>query len=94
MNKNVSFIVLQASVVFNQQLSMSSENYEDTKAGRNIAFRGTIEKLKEKKILKINPRITEYILVYKVNITEVILYCQLAKRTHMDTLPFVVASMR
>lgn len=85
MNKNVSFIVLQASVVFNQQLSMFSENYDDTKEGRNIAFRAVIQKLKEKKLLKISPRISEYILVYKIDLTEDILYCQLARRTHMDT---------
>lgn len=85
MNKNVSFIVLQANVVFNQQLSIFFENYDDTKEGRNRAFRSAIQRFQEKRIVKVSPRITEYILVYKANITEDILYCQLAKRTQMDT---------
>lgn len=85
MTKSVNFIVLQASVVFNQQLSLLAEEYPDTKDGRNDAFRSAIDKLKLKKTVRISPRITEYVLVYKANITNDILYCQLAKRTQMDT---------
>ena len=85
MTKSVNFIVLQASVVFNQQLSLFAEEYPDTKDGRNDAFRSAIDKLKLKKAVRISPRITEYVLVYKANITDDILYCQLAKRTQMDT---------
>ena len=85
MTKSVNFIVLQASVVFNQQLSLFAEEYPDTKDGRNDAFRSAIDKLKLKKTVRISPRITEYVLVYKANITNDILYCQLAKRTQMDT---------
>lgn len=85
MQKNVNFILLQANVVFNQQLTLFGEQYDDTKAGRNLAFRSAIEKFKEKKTIRISPRISEYVLVYKTNITADILYCQLAKRTQMDT---------
>ena len=85
MTKSVNFIVLQASVVFNQQLSFFTEEYPDTKDGRNEAFRSAIDRLKLKKTVRISPRITEYVLVYKANITNDILYCQLAKRTQMDT---------
>ena len=85
MSKIINFIVLQASVVFNQQLYLFGEDYPDTKEGRNMAFRNVIDKFKVKKTLKINPKITEYVLVYKVNITEDILYCQLAKKTQLDT---------
>ena len=85
MQKNVNFILLQANVVFNQQLTLFGEQYDDTKAGRNIAFRSAIEKFKEKKTIRISPRISEYVLVYKTNITADIMYCQLAKRTQMDT---------
>lgn len=85
MNRTTNFILLQANVVFNKQISFFSYDYEDTKDGRNRAFRNAIEKFKNKKIIKISPRITEYILVYKVNITDDIIYCQLAKRTQMNT---------
>ena len=85
MQKNVNFILLQANVVFNQQLSLFGEKYDDTKAGRNLAFRSAIEKFKAKKTVKLNPRVSEYVLVYKANITSDIMYCQLAKRTQMDT---------
>ena len=85
MAKETKFIILQASVVFNRQMSLFDEMYEDTKIGRNKAFRDTIQKLKEKKIIKISPRITEYVLIYKASITDDILYCQLAKRTQMET---------
>lgn len=85
MSKETKFIILQASVVFNRQLSLFDEKYEDTKEGRNKAFSDTIQKLKEKKIIKISPRITEYVLIYKTEITEDIVYCQLAKRTQMET---------
>lgn len=85
MSKETKFIVLQSSVVFNNQLSFFGDEYEDTKEGRNKAFRDLIQKFKEKKVLKISPRITEYVLVYKITISEDILYCQLAKRTPMET---------
>lgn len=85
MSKETKFIILQASVVFNRQISLFDEKYEDTKEGRNKAFSDTIQKLKEKKIIKISPRITEYVLIYKTEITEDIVYCQLAKRTQMET---------
>lgn len=85
MSKTTNFIILQANVVFNKQLSLFEDYYDDTKEGRNVAFRKTIERFKDKKIIKINPKITEYVFVYKANITEDIIYCQLAKRTQMDT---------
>ena len=85
MLKNVSFILLQANVVFNQQISMFTDGYEDTKEGRNEAFCAAVNKLKEKKTVKVSPRITEYVLVYRVEITPDVIYCQLAKRTQMDT---------
>lgn len=85
MQKNVNFVLLQANVVFNKQLTLFGEEYEDTKSGRNLAFRSAIEKFREKKTIRISPRISEYVLVYKANITTDILYCQLAKRTQMDT---------
>lgn len=85
MQKNISFILLQANVVFNQQLTLFGDEFDDTKEGRNLAFRSVVEKFIEKKTIKISPRITEYVLVYKTEITKDILYCQLAKRTQMDT---------
>lgn len=85
MSKNVNFILLQASVVFNQQLSLFPEDFSDTKEGRNAAFRNAIDKIKTKKTVKISPRITEYVLVFKAEITEDIIYCQLARKTIMDT---------
>lgn len=65
MKKETNFILLQASIVFNAQLSFFSENYEDSKQGRNMAFRDLIFKLEDKKIIKVSPRVTEYILLYK-----------------------------
>ena len=85
MQKSVNFVLLQASVVFNKQYSLFAEEYEDTKDGRNLAFRSAISKFKEKRTIRISPRISEYVLVYKADITDDILYCQLAKRTQMDT---------
>lgn len=85
MQKSVNFILLQANVVFNQQLTLFGEQYDDTKTGRNKAFRSAIGKLKEKKTVRISPKISEYVLIYKADITTDILYCQLAKRTQMDT---------
>lgn len=85
MSKTTKFILLQASVVFNNQISFFDGKYEDTKVGRNKAFRDTIDKLIEKKIVKINPKIAEYVLLYKTKIKDDIIYCQLAKRTQMDT---------
>lgn len=85
MQKSVNFVLLQASVVFNKQYSLFEEEYEDTKDGRNLAFRSAISKFKEKRTIRISPRISEYVLVYKGDITDDILYCQLAKRTQMDT---------
>ena len=84
MSKETKFIILQGSVVFNRQISLFDEKYEDTKEGRNNAFRATIHKLQEKKVIKISPRITEYVLVYKTSISDDIIYCQLAKRTQME----------
>ena len=84
MSKTINFIILQASVVFNQQLSLFTENYPDTKDGRNKAFRSAIERLIAKKTVRISPKITEYVLIYKSSIVNDILYCQLAKRTQMD----------
>lgn len=85
MQKNINFVLLQANVVFNQQLTLFGNEFDDTKEGRNLAFRSVVEKFIEKKAIKISPRITEYVLVYKAEITKDILYCQLAKRTQMDT---------
>lgn len=84
MSKAAKFILLQASVVFNKQMTFF-EKYEDTKEGRNNAFRDTIGKLIEKKIVKINPKVAEYVLLYKTKINDDIVYCQLAKRTQMQT---------
>lgn len=80
MTKNTNFVILQASVVFNNQISLFDQKYEDNKQGRNEAFKDTINKIKEKKTIKISPRITEYVLIYKTNISDEIIYCQLAKR--------------
>ena len=85
MQKNINFVLLQANVVFNQQLTLFGNEFDDTKEGRNLAFHSVVEKFIEKKTIKISPRITEYVLVYKAEITKDILYCQLAKRTQMDT---------
>ena len=84
MSKATKFILLQASVVFNRQMTFF-EKYEDTKTGRNKAFRDTIDKLIEKKIVKISPKVAEYVLLYKTKIKDDIVYCQLAKRTQMQT---------
>lgn len=84
MSKATKFILLQASVVFNRQMSLF-EKYEDTKEGRNKAFRDTIDKLIGKKIIKINPKVAECVLLYKAKINADIVYCQLAKRTQMQT---------
>ena len=54
MSKNTNFIILQASVVFNQQISLFSKGYPDTKDGRNEAFRDLIDKLKAKKAVRIS----------------------------------------
>ena len=67
MSKAINFILLQASVVFNQQLSLFDSKYEDTKEGRNSAFRDTINKVIEKRVIRISPKISEYILVYKAS---------------------------
>lgn len=85
MKKETNFILLQASIVFNAQLSFFSENYEDSKQGRNMAFRDLIFKLEDKKIIKVSPRVTEYILLYKAALSDNIIYCQLAKKTQMET---------
>lgn len=82
---NKSFLLLQANVVFNQQLSLFQNNYVDNKKGRNEAFKRTINKFIEKKIVKVSPRITEYILVYVATITDNIIYCQLAKKSSVET---------
>ncbi len=83
--KTVKFILLQASVVFDRQISMFEGEYEDTKEGRNLAFRNVVEKLIENKMIKVNPRFTEYVLLYKVKISDNLIYCQLAKKTKIST---------
>lgn len=77
------FIILQANVVFNQQCSIF-DKYMDTKEGRNVAFRDIIDKIKNKKIVKVNPRITEYYFIYMTEIGNDIIYCQLAKKMQMQ----------
>ena len=85
MSKTINFILLQANVVFNQQLSLFGNQYDDTKEGRNSAFIDTINKVIEKRVIRISPRVSEYILVYKASISNNIIYCQLAKKTSLDT---------
>lgn len=70
MQKNINFVLLQANVVFNQQLTLFGNEFDDTKEGRNLAFHSVVEKFIEKKTIKISPRITEYVLVYKAEITK------------------------
>ena len=87
MNKTTKFILLQASVVFNNQLTVFNTQYEDTKECRNRVFREIIQQLIEREIIKINPRMAEYILLYRATVTEDIIYAQLAKRTELYTYP-------
>ena len=75
----VNFILLQANVVFNQQCSIF-DKYKDTKEGRNDAFRDIIDIIKNKKVIKVNPRVTEYYFIYIKKIDKDIIYCQLAKK--------------
>ena len=84
MAKETKFILLQGSVVFNQQIGLF-DVYEDTKEGRNKAFRDVIEKFISKKVVKVNPRTSEYVLLYKLHINDNLLYCQLARKTQLDT---------
>lgn len=79
----VNFILLQANVVFNQQCSIF-DKYKDTKEGRNDAFRDIIDIIKNKKVIKVNPRVTEYYFIYIKEIDKDIIYCQLAKKTQME----------
>ena len=65
MSKTTKFILLQASIVFNNQRSVFDNQSQDTKEGRNAAFRDIINQFIEKKMIKINPRMSEYILLYK-----------------------------
>lgn len=85
MSKDIKFMILQGSVVFNTQRSFFDGEYSDTKRGRNQAFRDLIEKFKNKRIVRISPRITEYVLVYKAPINDDIIYCQLAKKMQIET---------
>jgi len=87
MGSTTKFILLQASIVFNNQRSMFDDKYQDTKEGRNEAFRDVINQFIENKMIKINPRMSEYILLYKNTITEDILYAQLAKKMEMQAYP-------
>ncbi len=87
MSKTTKFILLQASIVFNNQRSVFDNQYQDTKEGRNAAFRDIINQFIEKKMIKINPRMSEYILLYKNTVTDDILYAQLAKKMEMHTYP-------
>lgn len=94
MGKGTSFILLQASVVFNQQMSLFGEEYEDTKEGRNKVFRNTIQKLVGKKTVKISSKNSEYVLVYSANISDDIIYFQLAKRTSVKINALVEDSFK
>ena len=78
-------MILQGSVVFNTQRTFFDGEYPDTKQGRNQAFRDLIEKFKNKRIIRISPRITEYVLVYKAQINDDIIYCQLAPKMQIET---------
>lgn len=84
MSKNTVFINLHGSVVFNNQLSFFGNKYEDTKSGRNKAFRDIVEIIESKKTLKLKNKNAEYILVFKAKISGDIIYCQLAKKTPME----------
>lgn len=88
MSKTTKFILLQASIVFNNQRSIFDDQYQDTKEGRNAAFRDIINQFIEKKMIKINPRMSEYILLYKnTTVNDDILYAQLAKKMEMHAYP-------
>lgn len=87
MSKTTKFILLQASIVFNNQRGLFDNQHQDTKEGRNAAFRDIINQFIEKKMIKINPRVSEYILLYKNTVTDDILYAQLAKKMEMHTYP-------
>lgn len=85
MKGETRFIVLQASVVFNNQRSLFDDAFDDTKEGRNHAFKEAINTLRDKKIVKVNTNhTTNYILIYKMCINDDIHYCQLAKKTQVD----------
>ena len=87
MGSTTKFILLQASIVFNNQISIFDDKYEDTKEGRNAVFRDAIRRFAERKMIKINPRTSEYILLFRNMVTEDILYAQLAKKMEMRAYP-------
>lgn len=84
MSKETKFILLQGSVVFNRQIGLF-DVYEHTSEGRNKAFRKVIDALKEKGIVRISIKNVEYLLLYKLAINQDLIYCQLAKRTKVET---------
>lgn len=79
----VKFLLLQASVVFNQQCSMF-DKYVDTKEGRNNAFRDVVDTIKDRRKIRLNSKTSEYYFIYISNIDENIIYCQLAKKTKLE----------
>lgn len=79
-----NFVFIQASVVFNQQMSLFEDRIEDTKKGRNKAFRGLFDAIMEKKTIKSIANGTENLFIYRTKLNKNLLYLQLARRKKVE----------
>ncbi len=79
-----SFIILCASIVFNNQLSLFDNEFEDNKQGRNLAFRQIFENIMKNGHIKVNPKFSEYIFLFKSRLDNDLLYFQLAKKKEIE----------
>ncbi len=82
---DTNFVLIQASIVFNQQMSLFDNSIEDTKEGRNKAFRQLFDTIIERKTIKAVSNGTENLIFYRIKLNKDILYLQLARRKKIDT---------
>ena len=82
---DTNFVLIQGNVVFNQQMSLFDDIQEDTKEGRNKAFRQVFETIIEKRNIKYTAGNTEQILLFKCKLSANLLFLQLAKRKKLET---------
>ena len=82
---DTNFVLIQASVVFNQQMSLFEDTIEDTKEGRNKAFRQLFNVIMEKRTIKCTSSGAENLFIYKTKLNKDLLYLQLARRKKIET---------
>lgn len=82
---DTNFVLIQASIVFNQQMSLFDDNIEDTKEGRNKAFRELFDTIIERKTIKAVSNGTENLIIYRTKLNKDLLYLQLARRKKIET---------